>query len=362
MAPNSSKSNCDYTRKDMNHAKPSMDEGSSSKRQKTTSTSFHDEDKETWVLGVHTLMPYLQKKPEAYKGTILEDSKGTPIVAFAHQMGSPAAPIIVREMVSNKIMTNEFKLGETVFNSDAKYVFRVGSAAGINCYNGPEEEKKQDISPCLGSLLSIVCARLGRDLVCGLFCNDSINSLSLSHVEEVKEKLKKMGYIFQNGWPVLRTDANTVKLLRSSIEAKLNAFNASRGEGQLKAGKVVCLGNVSKDSLYAETAEKAFVELRRTLDTGCSEMEFATITRVGAHKTMLGDRVKTAMSACILGSIPGDSFAELDKSVISLQLGLCCYSYSLYVFWWCVLKCSKVTESALVGTLETLHEISKSHR
>mmetsp|Transcript_2361 Transcript_2361/g.3538 ORF Transcript_2361/g.3538 Transcript_2361/m.3538 type:complete len:277 (-) Transcript_2361:2-832(-) len=276
----------------MNHAKPSMDEGSSSKRQKTTSTSFHDEDKETWVLGVHTLMPYLQKKPEAYKGTILEDSKGmlppycicmgdtrrvrsttkyfdegsavilndrmlkangnpgritvavgtykgTPIVAFEHQMGSPAAEIIVREMVSNKIMTNEFKLGETVFNSDAKYVFRVGSAAGINCYNGPEEEKKQELrSPVVNAYDCIVASHQ-----VGISCADysamtgSINSLSLSHVEEVKEKLKKMGYIFQNGWPVLRTDANTVKLLRSSIEAKLNAFNASRGEGQV----VVCV-------------------------------------------------------------------------------------------------------------------------
>jgi len=40
-----------------------------------------------------------------------------------------------------------------------------------------------------------------------------------------------------------------------------------------------------------------------------------------------------------LGTIPGDSFADLDKSVSSM-----------------------VTKSALIGSLEALHEVSLAHR
>jgi len=340
------------------------------------------------------LMPYLQKAPQLYQKTILKDSdgkippycvcmgdhrrvkaltklfdegsasilsnlmmenganpgrvcvavgtyKGTPIVAFEHQMGSSGAEILIREMISNTVMTNEFKLGATTFKADAKYLIRIGSAAGINCYQTADGKALK--SPQIEAYDVIVASHQ-----VGISCADysaltgSLNALirSKEETEKVGKMLSDMGYEMKKGWPVLPLDKSVMDLLKSNIETQLKERNQRfRSTEDVKLGSVYALGNVSKDSLYAETEEEAFTDLRAKLDVGCSEMEFGTISRCGAHKTLLGDKVKTGMAACVLGSIPGDSFAEIDKTVSGM-----------------------VTDSALVGALETLHAIAEGHK
>mmetsp|Transcript_11841 Transcript_11841/g.21633 ORF Transcript_11841/g.21633 Transcript_11841/m.21633 type:complete len:355 (+) Transcript_11841:110-1174(+) len=347
------------------------------------------DSKKPWVLGVHTLMPYVQKNDAVIQKTILRENKGmlppyviamgdtrrvrataslldegsavvlndlmlehgdnpgrvcvavgtykgTPVAMFEHQMGSSGAEIIVKEVIADGIMTNKFSLGNKVFNSDAKYMIRVGSAAGINCNDEGKKELRQPVVEAYDCVVAnkqvgISCADYSA--LCG-----SLNAFERGDAGQVKTALKSMGYKFQDNWPVLETDKTLTSILSEKISEQVEIQNDKKTEKDVKLGKVYSLGNVSKDSLYAETEEEAFMSLRRNLDVGCSEMEFATISRVGANKTALGDPVRTAMAACILGSIPGDSFAEIDKSVANL-----------------------VTRSALVGALETLHKVSLSH-
>ncbi|GAB5364700.1 hypothetical protein AAMO2058_000992400 [Amorphochlora amoebiformis] len=346
-----------------------------------------EEADKPWVLGVHTLVPYLMKSPEVYEKTVLKDSKGqlppycvamgdsrrvrataclfdkgtgvvindlmiknkknpgrvavavglyhgTPIVAFEHQMGSSGAEINVKEIIAKEQMTNTFKMGKVLFEADAKYVIRVGSAAGINA------SKEEKMTPPELKAYDVVVASHQVGISCADYSalSGSISSFDRSDAQKVKNRLIAMGYKMDSGRPVKNTDENLSKSLLAIVNEKLSFHNSSRENNSIKLGKAYSLGNVSKDSLYAETEEEAFLTLRKTLNVGSSEMEYATITRIAAHQTLLGDPVKTSMAACILGTLPGDSFAEIDKSVSSL-----------------------VTMSALLGALETLHKVSKAH-
>lgn len=98
------------------------------------------------------------------------------------------------------------------------------------------------------------------------------------------------------------------------------------------------LGNISKDSLYAESSEESFIELREQFDVGTSEMEFSTINRLALEATLSGDSVIAGCILTVLGVIPGASFAD-DK-----------------------LKEDVASKCTMLAALETLHQLSLEHK
>ena len=94
------------------------------------------------------------------------------------------------------------------------------------------------------------------------------------------------------------------------------------------------VGNSSKDSLYAELHEEVFTDMRAQDGVGSSEMEFGTVVRLAQQKTQGGDPVKAAMLAVVLGTIPGNSFADEGASKTVAE------------------------RAALIGALEALHRVS----
>lgn len=91
-------------------------------------------EKAAQLLDQATILPHWLQKNELDQGRVhiaVGLFKGTPIAIVEHEMGCSAAEIIVKEIVFG-CMSRSFKTEKANFNSDAKYVLRVGSSAGIN--------------------------------------------------------------------------------------------------------------------------------------------------------------------------------------------------------------------------------------
>merc|ERR1712000_297713 len=108
-----------------------------------------------------------------------------------------------------------------------------------------------------------------------------------------------------------------------------------------KGSKAIQCGNVSKDSLYSESNEDSFVELREKYDVGSTEMEFGTLFRLAKTLTAKHNNpVRVGMILCSVGVLPAGSFLEGPK--------------------WADIS-SRNTRAALIAALETLHDISERH-
>lgn len=230
------------------------------------------------------------------------------------------------------------------FSSDAKYLIRVGSAAGINMKDQRERQQRASNTGTVINLYDCVVAskQVGvssADVVSLVGGLNALEGARRSAKDAAKTLLKGLGYSFTDGWPVASLDAGLVKALQRNTQEELDRNDAKRPENTRCCSTAHTSGNMSKDSLYAETDEKAFIALKENLGVGTSEMEFATIVRLSAQRTVAyQDSVKAGMVTCIFGLIPGESFARLDES-----------------------KARACSRAALVGALETLHEISQGH-
>eukprot|EP00002_Diphylleia_rotans_P005893 TRINITY_DN1510_c0_g3_i1.p1 TRINITY_DN1510_c0_g3~~TRINITY_DN1510_c0_g3_i1.p1 ORF type:complete len:351 (-),score=94.58 TRINITY_DN1510_c0_g3_i1:64-1116(-) len=253
--------------------------------------------------------------------------KGTPVVLMESQMGGPATEINVREVVSSDCMTTSFQIDEDVtFKSDAKYVIRVGSCAGLNLSTSPDAPEHESRTFLRNFDLIITTHQIG---ITGADVQSLSGLLSFSP-ESVKSSMEVMrstlGYSETPDKAYLRIDTDA-KIIRALNEAGESLSHVHHN-----------LGNISKDSLYAESQEHEFIAFRREYDIGSSEMEFSTLLRLCRQKTVAGDPTFAGMVCAVLGLIPGGNF-ENDNPLKK-----------------------KAEVDALLSGLEALHILSSTHR
>lgn len=219
--------------------------------------------------------------------------KGTPIVVMEHQMGCSATEINVREALSREQMDTCFTHGSVTVHAPAKYVIRVGSAAGVNT---------PDVASISGFDLVVASHQVGVSGSDIQALTGQLNLFDGATLDSAKRKLEALGYRFEQGWPCIDLDPALTSLLAAN--ARLHAAASSA------AGLSVHIhGNVSKDSLYAEAHEEHFVRLRADMGVGSSEMEMSALCRLAAEQTRdRHDPVVVGLVVTVLGLIPGSSF------------------------------------------------------
>lgn len=248
--------------------------------------------------------------------------KGTPIVLFEHQMGCPPVEITMKEILSDECMAQTFDIDDHTFVSDAKYIIRVGSCAGINHPTTPSNETV--------NLYDIIVAshQVGvssTDVQC---MTGNLNPCDPEYASGTRQILEKYGYTFDKHWPIVEVDPNFSNIL---VQAARRLISTK--------GNVHLAGNVSKDSLYAEATEEAFTDMRKHQNVASSEMEFSTIMKVCRELTMeKGISCHGAMILVAVGVLPGESFGN-DH-----------------------VKENERTKVALLSAMEALHSISEIHK
>lgn len=250
--------------------------------------------------------------------------RGTPVAVVEHGMGCASTEIIVREVLSNAASAQSYDVdGAGTFAADARYIVRVGSAAGVNASASPPDEEL--VRPFDLVVTTHQAGVSGTDLqaVSGL-----LNYNSPAARDGWKRSLADAGI-------ELRGDDEMAWL---PADADVRAALARQGRRVAPDGvRVHELGAYSKDSLYAESSEEEFMRLRSEYGVGCSEMEFCTLERLAELYTKNGSPVKAGMVVFCLGVIPGASFVH-DKAREGASSG-----------------------AAIRTALEALHELSQGH-
>jgi uridine phosphorylase len=229
---------------------------------------------------------------------------GAPLAVVEHGMGCPSTEVILREILSDRHCARRFPVpgaADEVFDAPAKFVIRVGTAAGLN-----RREPRADGSTLREFDLIVCNEQVGISLTDAQALTGHLNLFDPRLLAETRSALVQLGYGFRRlagaEAPTLATDAELAEALERGAEAGIARF--------LPAARAVRLGNFSKDSLYAEKHEAEFVALREECGVGSSEMEFSTVARVAQQHTRAGDPVRCGMVAAVLGLIPGDGFSE----------------------------------------------------
>lgn len=304
------------------------------------------------VLGVHTLVPGLTSLPAAYKGTILEQNqgflppymvvcgdrrrvehiatfldnatllrpvvakaggdpsrveiavgtyKGTPIAAVETEMGCPATEIVVRDICSSLASRLSFRQGDFLFNAPQRYVIRLGSAAGIN-----GTIKGQTVVKAFDAVIATHSVGVSGADIQALTGNLNFFDTRLS--SQASSIMGKLGY-------TAKTDKqgqvwHTLAVSPDVRGAMVRASKLLQIPSENKEMQVLELGNFSKDSLYAETNEKSFTDLRDSFGVGTSEMELSTIARVAAQSKLHNCLISVGQLTLVVGTIPGDSFVN----------------------------------------------------
>eukprot|EP01084_Bolivina_argentea_P265064 449170_1 len=262
--------------------------------------------------------------------------KGTPIIIFEHQIGSGSTEIYLKELLSNKCMTNIYKVSSTnkCFTSDSKYLIRLGTSLGINSSN------QNSIKLNVGDI-SVSTHQVGISSTDFQAITSNLNIFNAqSSIKYASKFLNKIGYemktINDNNiketWPIVEFD--------KEVHSTLSKCVFENYKGNNKGYKCVSsLGNVSKDSLYSEQAPNTFIRLRDYCDVGSSDMEAATIIRTAKQMSyQYKNKIKCGFCSIILGVLSpdgGDSFVSFDKSL------------SAKVQW--------------KSALEALHQLSQKH-
>jgi len=336
-------------------------------------TGMHED---TSFLGVHTLVPRLLSAPDIFLNTILRSNsgrlppysicmgdkrrvrfgaklfdsgtatvfervmlsngqdcgrveiatglyKGTPIVLFEHQMGCPAVEIIMRELLSDECMTQKFILADHVFLSDAKYIIRVGTCAGINHATTPSDETIDIYDILVASHQAGVSSTDVQSM------SGNLNPCDPQYASTSRKILEKYGYKFdENHWPIREVEQKISNMLVQEARKNIGAD-----------GNVHLTGNVSKDSLYSESTEEMFTNMRKEQNVGSTEMEFSTIMKVCRQLSVeKGISCRAAMILVAVGVLPGSSFGS-DH-----------------------IKGSQRTKAAMMAAMEVFHSISQGHR
>lgn len=250
--------------------------------------------------------------------------KGTPIVLFEHQMGCPAVEILMRELLSEECMSHKFPLDDHIFVSDTKYIIRIGTCGGINHQTTPSDE--------LIGLYDIIVTshQAGVASTDVQSMTGNLNPCDPQYASGARQILEKYGYkIDEHNWPIAEVNKNwsnqLVEEARKLVDPEC---------------KVHLSGNVSKDSLYAETKEEAFTDMRKEQNVGSTEMEFSTIMKVCREFSIdKGISCRAAMLLVAVGVLPGESFGKGNPELASRQ-----------------------TKAAFLTAMETYHSISQKHK
>jgi len=129
-------------------------------------------------------------------------------------------------------------------------------------------------------------------------------------LSDTKSALLQLGYHFEkkSGLPRVDLDKEFVSSINKNISRSL-AAKENKHDTDTFAVTVHALGNFTKDSLYVELCEAAFIELRERCNVGSSEMEFSALVRLAQqmNKKQSRSALKVGLVVLVLASIPGDA-------------------------------------------------------
>jgi uridine phosphorylase len=212
-------------------------------------------------------------------------SRSIPVLVVETQMGAPATQIIMKENLSDKLTSKEYRAGKVRISLPHKVVIRVGTAGGINC----PEMSPIEVGDIVNATHSIgATGTVIQSLV-------RMDFWQPGAMEEFRDKWTSLGPDFtitENGHPKVECSKDVVEALEIAGQ-KIAKDCYHRG------------GNITKDSLYAELGADAFVDLCRAENCRSTEMELSAIA-VTAREY----RAHFGMISGILGLLPGISFAE----------------------------------------------------
>ena len=218
-------------------------------------------------------------------------SRSVPILVVETQMGAPATQIIMKEILSDQLMSTEYRVGKIKIDMSQKVVIRVGTAGGINCEGMPEIKVGDVVNAThsIGATGAVIQSLAGLDF------------WHASAIEQFHEKWRSLGALFtftEDGHPRAECSDDVVDALG----------NAGK---QLAAGTYHQGGNITKDSLYVELSLEPFLGLCRKQNCRSTEMELSAIA-VSAQQS----KARFGMISAIVGVLPGSfSESERDKSV-----------------------------------------------
>jgi uridine phosphorylase len=211
-----------------------------------------------------------------------------PVLVVETQMGSPATQIVLNEVLSNQLTSNEYRIGRETINLPHKIVIRIGTAGGINCGTGPLIRVGDVVNAThsVGATGAIIQA---------------LSRLDFWHPEVYKK--------FSSRWSRLGSDFTITHGGHPRVECTRNVVEAIDAAGTRLDKKVYGRGgNVTKDSLYAELSSNIFLDLCRTENCRTTEMELSAIAVTARqHQASFG------MVSAIVGVLPGSSFAQKEK-------------------------------------------------
>jgi uridine phosphorylase len=215
-------------------------------------------------------------------------SSTVPVLVVETQMGAPATQIIMNEVLSDQLTSTSYRVGKSRADLPCKIVIRVGTAGGINC-DGKLAIEVGDIVNATHSIgaTGAVIQSLSR-----------LDFWNPGAIEEFRKRWVELGPGFTitvEGHPRVECSREVVEALDDAgRRLETNAYH--RG------------GNITKDSLYAELTDDAFLELCHAHNCRSTEMELSAI---GVSARM--NNACFGMVSAILGTLPGVSFAESEK-------------------------------------------------
>ena len=211
-----------------------------------------------------------------------------PVLVLETQMGSSATQIILNEVLSDKLTSNEYRVGGKKISLPNKVVIRIGTAGGINCGGMPPIQPGDVVNAThsIGATGAIMQSLLQLD-----FWHPGA-------YEEFRSKWTSLG----PGFTITAGHHPRVECSRDVVDA-IELAGSRIAKGPYQKG-----GNVTKDSLYAELSTDLFLQLCQTENCRTTEMELSTIAVAAhAHQTSFG------MVSAVVGVLPDSSFVEDEK-------------------------------------------------
>ncbi|MEW6035702.1 MAG: hypothetical protein AB1529_03760 [Candidatus Micrarchaeota archaeon] len=217
-----------------------------------------------------------------------------PLAVVETQMGCSATQINLKETLYFA-RHDGYQTDTGGVKSDAAYVIRAGTCAGVNSF-APSE-----VRVGIGDIL-IATESYGS---IGALIQSTMQSLNYTgiNIAEKADLLRKM--ISQYGALRLSHDAQSLATSCSTrlvlrLQEAADVMNIRNFVGP----------NFTKDSLYAEIGEDGFAMLRDTYGIMSTEMEEPVIDVLAGEFRKAGVPVYSALISAAIGAIPGKSFAE----------------------------------------------------
>jgi uridine phosphorylase len=211
-----------------------------------------------------------------------------PVLVLETQMGSSATQIIMNEILSDKLTSNEYRISGKMISLPNKIVIRIGTAGGINCGGMPPVR--------LGDVVNATHSIGATGAIM-----QSLLRLDFWHPGAYEE--------FRSKWTSLSPNFTITKGNYPRVECSRGVVDAIEFAGsRIAKGAYQKGGNVTKDSLYAELSTDIFLHLCQTENCRTTEMELSAIAVAAqAHETRFG------MVSAVVGVLPGSSFVEDEK-------------------------------------------------